>query len=415
MEPTSHLCRRTFVASAAGLAAAGLLPSATARAQAQAQQTPAERGATQGTPAERGATQGTPAEQGATQGTPAEQGATRARGDKHRGACVVASSNGQATVARALELIQGGADCVDAVVDGVAIVEADPADSSVGLGGLPNEDGVVQLDSSVMHGPFHKAGAVAAIENIKHPAKVALEVLKRTDHALLVGEGAKRFALRMGFPEENLLTERAREAWVKWKSQLNPHDDWLNPDQRDLTRLPHAPHNFWRDAAGILDDHPDSHIPFTWGTINCNAVDDKGDVASCTTTSGLSWKIPGRVGDSPIVGAGMFCDNAVGAAGATGRGEAAIHNCAAYAICRAMEDGKTPTEACLEVLKRVADRTKQKRLLTPDGRPNFGLRFYAVRKDGAYGSATMYEGGSFAVATAEGARIEQSAFLFERG
>lgn len=366
MQSTPHLCRRTFVASAAGLAAAGLLPSATARAVAQPEP---------------------------------------ARGDNHRGPCVIASSNGRATVARALELIGGGADCVDAVVEGVAIVEADPNDSSVGYGGLPNEDGVVQLDSSVMHGPTHKAGAVACIENIKHPAQVALQVLKRTDHALLVGEGAKRFALRLGFPEENLLTEKSREAWLQWKSRLNPHDDWLNPDQRDLT---------WRDAGGVLEDRPGADIPFTWGTINCSAVDAHGDLASCTTTSGLSWKIPGRVGDSPIVGAGMFVDNAVGAAGATGRGEAAIHNCAAYAICRAMEDGKTPTEACLEVMKRVADRTKQKRLLTPEGRPNFGLRFYAVRKDGAYGSATMYGGGNLAVATAEGARIEEAAFLFER-
>ncbi|MFG0284243.1 MAG: N(4)-(beta-N-acetylglucosaminyl)-L-asparaginase [Phycisphaerales bacterium JB039] len=363
MEP---ICRRTFVASAAGLAAAGLLPPATARALAQ----------------------------------PAP-----ARGDDHRGPCVIASANGQQTVARALELITGGADCVDAVVEGVAIVEADPGDSSVGYGGLPNEDGVVQLDASVMHGPTHKAGAVACIENIMHPARVALEVLKRTDHALLVGDGARRFAVHLGFPEENLLTEESREAWLRWKAQLNPDDDWLDRDQRDLT---------WRDATGVLEDRPNAPVPFTWGTINCSAVDANGDLASCTTTSGLSWKIPGRVGDSPIVGAGMFCDNAVGAAGATGRGEAAIHNCAAYAICRAMEDGQSPTEACLTVLKRIADRTLQKRLRTPDGRPNFGLRFYAVRKDGAYGSATMYEGGSFAVATAEGARIERSAFLFER-
>lgn len=360
------------MASAAGLAAAGLLPAATVRALAQPQP---------------------------------------AQGDNHRGAVAVASANGQKTVARALELIRGGSDCVDAIVEAVAIQEADPDDASVGYGGLPNEEGVVQLDASVMHGPTHKAGAVACIEGIMHPAAVALQVLKRTDHALIVGEGAKKFALRLGFEEMNLLTDRAREAWLRWRAELNPDDDWLDRDQRDLSQLPGG---LWRDAAGILDDRHDSRIPFTWGTINCSAVDDNGDVASCTTTSGLSWKIPGRVGDSPIVGAGMFCDNAVGAAGATGRGEAAIHNCAAYAVCRAMEDGKTPTEACLEVMKRVADRTRQKRLLTPEGRPNFGLRFYAVRKDGAYGSATMYEGGQFAVATAQGARIEKAAFLFER-
>src|SRR5690606_28586837 len=283
MEPTPSLCRRSFVASAAGLAAAGLLPAATVRALAQPEP---------------------------------------AQGDSHRGAVVVASANGQRTVARALELIRGGSDCVDAIVEGVAIQEADPGDASVGYGGLPNEEGVVQLDASVMHGPTHKAGAVACIEGIMHPAAVALQVLKRTDHALLVGEGAKRFALRLGFPEENLLTDQAREAWVKWKSQLNPDDDWLNPDQRDLT---HLPHESWRDAAGTLEECADGPLPFAWGALRCSAVDGSGDLAGGTTPSGLSWKIPGRVGYSPIVGAGMFCDNAVGAAGATGRGEAAIH------------------------------------------------------------------------------------------
>ncbi len=295
-------------------------------------------------------------------------------------------------------MIMDGHDPVDAVVAGVNIVESDPNDMSVGYGGLPNEDGVVQLDASVMHGPTHKAGAVAAIENIKNPASVALLVLKRTDHVLIVGEGAKRFALAHGFKEENLLTDRAREAWLRWKHNANPNDDWLDFDQMDfaLDR---------EDAGGAIRS--------TYGTINCSGVNEAGDLASVTTTSGLSYKIPGRVGDSPIVGAGMYCDNAVGAAGATGRGEAVIQNCGAFSIVREMENGLSPTEACLAVMKRIVDRTKQKRLLNDRGEPNFNVVLYALRKDGAYGAAVMRGDHSFAVTTSEGTRLERCVSLFE--
>jgi N4-(beta-N-acetylglucosaminyl)-L-asparaginase len=299
-----------------------------------------------------------------------------------------------------MELITQGADPVDAVVEGVTIVEDDPEDMSVGFGGLPNEDGVVQLDASVMHGPTHKAGAVACIENIRNPAKVALLVLKRTDHVLIVGEGAKKFALRMGFKEENLLTDKAREAWLRWKANMSRDDDWLNDDEMD-----------W-DVRKLSDA---GDAPFTYGTINCSAVNDKGNLAGVTTTSGLSWKIPGRVGDSPIVGAGMYVDNAVGAAGATGRGEAVIQNCGAFSIVREMEHGATPTQACLNVAKRIADNTRQKRLLDSRGRPNFGVSLYALRKDGAYGAACLHPGGSFAVMDSTGRHeVIRCTPLFER-
>ena len=333
------------------------------------------------------------------------------------GPVVVASANGLPAVERAYAMLADGADPADAVVAGVTIVENDPNDLSVGYGGLPNEAGVVQLDASVMHGPTHKSGAVAAIENIKNPAAVALLVLKRTDHCLIVGEGAKRFALAHGFQEEDLLTERTRAIWLRWKANLGKDDDWLNDDELDWD--PRDPLNNGRGPIGsneigdelkrLAADHDvrwRNGVPYTTGTINCCAVDGRGNLASCTTTSGLSWKIPGRVGDSPITGAGMYCDNDVGAAGATGRGEAVILNCGGFAIVRAMERGLTPGEACLEVAGDIVRRTKEKRLRDASGRVNFDVKLYAVRKDGAYGAASILPGGRYAVCDAKGARVE---------
>jgi N4-(beta-N-acetylglucosaminyl)-L-asparaginase len=330
-----------------------------------------------------------------------------APGDSHRGQCVIASGNGLAAVTRAMELLKLGYDPADCIVQGVKIVEDDPKDQSVGYGGLPNEDGVVELDASVMHGPTHKSGAVASLRNIKNPAQVALLVLRRTNHCLLVGEGALKFARQMGFPEENLLTEESRQAWLKWKANVGKDDFWLNDEERD-----NPVGKVWVSEAVeklSLVDHAD--VQDLTGTIHCSAVTTKGDVASCTTTSGLSWKIPGRVGDSPIIGAGNYCDNEVGAAGCTGRGESAIVNLSAYTMVMLMEQGKTPQEAAEIAAKRMVDRAKEKRLRKPDGKPNFGCSFYAVRKDGAYGAASIYEG-SYAVADSAGARVVPTVALY---
>lgn len=332
-------------------------------------------------------------------------GRVKAPGDEHRGRCIIASANGlwddgSGCVVEAMHRLNAGDDPADAVVAGVTLVENNPDDHSVGYGGLPNADGVVQLDASVMHGPTHKAGAVAAIERIKNPAAVALHVLKYTDHALIVGDGARRFALDYGFKEENLLTEAAREIWLKWKRNQNPDDDWLNDGQNDFPPPSHS--------------RIDPGQPFTYGTINCSGVTDDGTLASCTTTSGLSYKIPGRVGDSPIIGAGMFVDNAIGAGGATGRGEAAIQNCCSYEVVRAMGEGMTPTEACLHALRRVVANTRQKRLLNERGEPNFGLTLYALRKDGAYGAANLRgKGAKFAVHDGTTARHVVAPAVFE--
>lgn len=281
----------------------------------------------------------------------------------------VASMNGMKATAKAMELLQSGRPPLDAVIAGVNIVEDDPNDHSVGYGGLPNEECEVELDASVMDGRTCGCGAVGALKHIKNPSKVARLVMERTDHIFLVGEGALKFALRMGFPKEELLTEYSRKMWLEWRSKLADRDNWLT-----------------EEAAGTAFGRVVSH----YGTINCLAVDASGNLAGTTTTSGLSWKIPGRVGDSPIIGAGLYVDNDVGAAGSTGRGEANIKVCGAHSAVELMRQGKTPAQACREVLQRVLRTTREKRLLRPDGTPNFQLSFYAVNTKGEYGAASLY-------------------------
>jgi N4-(beta-N-acetylglucosaminyl)-L-asparaginase len=339
---------------------------------------------------------------GAAIAGPASARSARALGtDGHRpsGPVVISSGNGLRATARAAELISQGASPVDAVVGGVAIVEADPSDHSVGLGGLPNERGIVELDASVMDGPTHDSGAVAALQRIRHPAQVALRVMRRSDHALLVGSGALEFARAHGFKEEDLLTEEAREIWLHWKEELSDNDDWLP--------LPVPP-------TGEKADGRRAGAMRTYGTINCNAIDMRGNLGGVTSTSGLAFKMPGRVGDSPIIGAGLYVDNAVGAAGSTGRGEAVIKNCGAFAAVELMRQGASPTDACLAVLHRMVDHASDPRLLRPDGRPRFDVKMYALAKSGAYGAASIWSGGRFAVYSAGRNRLEDAAYLFER-
>lgn len=326
------MSRRDFVRSAVGLAAAGLAPGAVA--QTAEEEKPARR-----------------------------VGA---------GPVVVASGNGVPACEHAMALLREGGDPVDAVVAGINLVEDDPDDHSVGYGGLPNEDGVVELDACVMHGPTHKAGAVAALRNVRHPSSVAKLVMRRTDHVLLVGAGALRFAKAHGFKEENLLTDEARRIWLKWKETLSEEDDWLGPEASA------AAERRWREAG----------IEYTYGTITCLALTPGGDLGGCTSTSGLSFKLPGRVGDSPIIGAGLYVDNEAGACGSTGRGEANLQNCSCFLVVELMRAGATPEEACRRVLERVAAHTEP-RLRNERGEPAFGLTFYALRKDGLVGGATM--------------------------
>lgn len=302
--------------------------------------------------------------------------------------CVVASENGLRGVRRAYDMIVRGEDTLDAAIAGVNIQELDPDDDSVGLGGLPNAAGVVQLDASCMHGPTKRAGAVACLEDIATPSLVAKAIMDYTDHVMLVGADARRFALDMGFVPQPLLTEKSRQHWLRWRARQNPTDFWLDHDD-------------------------DVAIRFTTGTINMNAVDATGDISSVTTTSGMAYKIPGRVGDSPIIGAGQYCDNGVGAAGSTGRGEANIKVCGGFLTVEFMRQGLAPQAAALRTLERMIAMTET-RLLDPRGRPRFDIQVYAVNRAGAHGAASMYGGAQYAVCDERGARLEPCAFLFPR-
>jgi N4-(beta-N-acetylglucosaminyl)-L-asparaginase len=312
--------------------------------------------------------------------------------------CVVSSGNGIRATDKAMEIMKAGGDPLDAVIAGVNIVEDDPNDMSVGYGGLPNEDGIVELDASVMYGPTHTSGAVAAIRDIKNPSRVARLVMERTQHCLLVGEGALRFALAHGFKREELLTDKAREAWLKWKETLSDRDNWLPPQSDGLVA----------DLRSVVMTH---------GTINCLALDGRGVLAGVTTTSGLSYKIAGRVGDSPIIGAGLYVDNAVGAAGSTGVGEANIRTCASYQVVGFMAAGLSPEQACLKTLETIAGKARlwPRRLNMTDaeGRPRFGLNFYALNKKGEFGAASMFEGGDYAVHDGTENKLRESAYLYK--
>jgi N4-(beta-N-acetylglucosaminyl)-L-asparaginase len=311
---------------------------------------------------------------------------------------IVASGNGLRAVEKAMELVKNGHDPLDAAIEGVAIVEADPKDHSVGYGGLPNEDGVVELDAAVMHGPTHGGGSVASVRNIMHPAAVARLVMQRTRHCLLVGEGALRFARAHGFPEINLLTDESRQIWLHWKETRDPKDDWLPPSDEKVAA-------FVRETLANR----------VTGTIHCSVLDTHGDLGCTTTTSGLSWKIPGRVGDSPILGAGLYLDNEVGSAGSTGVGELNLLNLSSALIVEGMRRGLHPKDAIMEVCKTIVTRcTRDPKRRRPDGRVVGNASFYAVNKDGKFAGGSIYPGGKMALHDGEQARVVPCDPMFEK-
>jgi N4-(beta-N-acetylglucosaminyl)-L-asparaginase len=302
----------------------------------------------------------------------------------------------QNCVEKAFAMIAGGADVLDAVIAGVNIPELDPEETGIGYGGLPNAEGIVQLDSCCMHGPKKRAGGVAAIEGVRTPSLVARAVMDYTDHHLLVGKGAQDFARNMGFTiEQDLNTERSRTLWLEWKRRSDP-EHYLDPKKREAAG--------YRAGLRMVQDGliPESSF---WGTINCDGIGPGGDICGVTTTSGLAWKIPGRAGDSPILGAGLYVDNEVGAAGSTGRGEANLYNLTSFLIVENMRRGMHPKDAGLDGLRRIKANTVEKRLLNEKGEPAFNIRFFVLNKKGEYAGVAMYSSGesSFAVCTENGA------------
>jgi N4-(beta-N-acetylglucosaminyl)-L-asparaginase len=295
---------------------------------------------------------------------------------------IISSANGLHALDKGMDILKKGGDTLDAVVATVTIVEDDPNDDSVGYGGLPNEECEVELDASVMHGPTHRAGSVASVRRIKNVARLAQTVMEKTNHVMIVGEGAHRFAVDEGFEDMSLLTEHSRKIWLAWKaaSSVNWRPGIDSPE--------------WKESVSAIFDGDKEKIAYAerviahppTGTIPCMAVNEKGDISATTTTSGLAWKIPGRVGDSPIIGAGCFVDNEVGAAGSTGKGEENIKICGGHTIVEMMRLGKSPQDACLEALARIAHNynNDKKKLAT------FHIFFYALNKDGVHGAASLW-------------------------
>ena len=319
---------------------------------------------------------------------------------------IICAHNGYAYVEAAYASLKAGADTLDVGIEVVKGPENDANDDSVGLGGLPNEDGVVELDACCMHGPTRRAGSVGAVRNIKNVSMVSKAVFHNTGHVMLVGEGAERFAVAVGFPRENLLTDRSRKIWLLWK-EFNSDRDWWGPGIADPSWHPPAETSkpqaeLWHDRiehlqqrAADLGIEPEFQMaavrrvlfPPT-GTIHCSVLNEKGEMSGITTTSGLAFKLPGRVGDSPIIGAGCYTDQDVGSAGATGSGEENIKVAGAHTIVENMRHGMSPQEAAMDALKRIvrnydADMTKLRYM---------DMTYYVLRKDGAYAGVSLWEG-----------------------
>jgi N4-(beta-N-acetylglucosaminyl)-L-asparaginase len=319
---------------------------------------------------------------------------------------VIASGNGhkyknggdKTCIETAFAQMMQGKDVLEALVAGVTILELDPLETSVGYGGLPNADGVVQLDACCMHGPKKRAGGVGALEGVRTPALVALKVMEETDHHLIVGKGAQEFARRMGFKiEDDLNTDNSRRLWLEWKRRTDPLH-YLDPIKREAA-IRQIDVDMMRE--GLVDPN---HF---YGTINCNGINAKGEICGVTTTSGMAWKIPGRLGDSPVLGAGLYVDGEIGAAGSTGRGEANLFNLTSYLVVEAMRRGMHPKDAGMEGLKRIKANTVEKRLRKKNGDPNFNINFYVLNAQGEYAGVSMYDekdNVNYAVCTEEGAK-----------
>ncbi len=367
--------RRTLLKSAAAAAAASALPSSPFEEKLLGQSTPAA---------------------GNASAAPAREGAN--------GWVLVTSANGIEAAKTARQALIQNYDPLDAAIAGVNVVELDPNDMSVGYGGIPNEEGVVQLDAAVMDGRTLRAGAVGALEGVKTPSKVAKLVMERTDRVFLVGAGARKFATAHGFPVEDLLTEKTRKIWLYWRERLSDGDDWIESGKEAQDP---AIQEFIRKY-GDADFRPQ-------GTIHMGVRMGNGDFSCVTTTSGLFFKIPGRLGDSPVVGAGLYCENGAGSCGSTGRGEANLLTCGSHTVVEFMRQGKSAEDACLAALKRIDEKTHRvPRHRDAKGRPKFNVNFYAIDAKGRTAGAAIWSGAKHVVGDYDGVKVVESAYLYKK-
>jgi N4-(beta-N-acetylglucosaminyl)-L-asparaginase len=358
------------------------------------------------------------------------QGSAKSNSPSGKRPIIVCANNGFNYLDDAYAFLAGGGDTLDAALRVVKGPEDDPKDTSVGLGGLPNEEGVVELDACCMHGPTRRAGSVGGVRNIKNVSLVSKAVMEHTGHVMLVGEGAERFAVAVGFPRENLLTDHSRKIWLLWKEYHSSEDwwgpgladpHWQPPDTKPQADLMQERFGRLEERAADLGIAPELRadavhkvlFPPT-GTIHCSALNEKGEISGCTTTSGLAWKLPGRCGDSPIIGAGCYTDQDVGSAGATGSGEENIKVAGAHTIVENMRHGMSPLDAGTDALKRIVRNynADMNRLRFVD------MVYYILRKDGAYAGVSLWEGYSsekpHKIAVHDGTkRAEQTVALFK--
>jgi N4-(beta-N-acetylglucosaminyl)-L-asparaginase len=292
---------------------------------------------------------------------------------------------GKAANERALEVVRAGGSGLDAVVEGIGLVESDRTNSSVGVGGLPNAAGVVQLDACIMSGPGHRAGSVAALEGIEHPIAVARRVMERTPHVMLVGDGARRFALDEGFPEVDLNTPESQAAWRQWQAKRESAPATGTSTGTRESAPATGTSTGTHDTIALLVLMPDGHL-----------------FGGCST-SGLAYKLPGRVGDSPLIGGGLYVDDDVGAAGATGIGENILRFCGSFQVVDLMRAGATPEDACAETIRRIARKDPRGAALD--------VHFVAMDKHGRHGAAGVGGGFEISVTRPGASQVERSLAL----